>query len=214
MGPNLAKRDSLTIDRNPSTVTSEQIQSRVLDKLSSKDIALAKLVKDLSNELACRSDKIISEIIKLQSGDKILVREPSPYKRFSEYLRSPISASFWEILVITVVSASLVLGSSGLGLYLRYVFSSALVLFLPGYSLVDLIYFNRAELSFQAETSLSFVMSLAITTLVGLALSFTSLGITLPGLALSITAITIGLALLTSLRKYFNYRHTNSMARK
>lgn len=213
MGPNLAKRDSLGIDRNPSTVIGERIQSRVLDESSSKDITLAKLVRDLSDELACKPDKIVSEIIKLQSGNKILVREPSPYKGFSDYLLSPTSASFWELLVVTMVSAGLVLVSSGLALYLRYVFSSALVLFLPGYALIHFIYFKRAELSYLTLTSVSFVMSLAITTLVGLALSFTPFGITLPGVTLSIAALTIGLALLTSLRKYSNY-DLNAMTEK
>jgi hypothetical protein len=231
MEPDLAKRDSLGTDRNPSPTkkTAAQpdhkvtrkdilandsdmgraIETLVLQKSSTKPIPLARLVRELSNELAYKSDKIISNIIRLQIDKKILIREPIPYKRFLGYLLSPISIWFWELLVATLASIGLVFASSGLALYLRYVFGSLLVLFLPGYSLVGFIYSKKNDLDYLTRTSISFVMSLAITTLVGLALSFTPFGITLFAVALSLSAVTIGLLFLTALRKYSYYHLAN-----
>jgi uncharacterized protein DUF1616 len=192
--------------------TERQIEARILEKSSRKDISLERLVKELSAELGAKQDEIIAEIIRLQTNDRILVRERVPYGRFIDYLLSPISMWFWELAVTTIVSLGLVLASSGLALYLRYVFGSLLVLFLPGYSLISFIYFKKADLDYLTRISVSFVMSLAITTLVGLVLNFTPFGITLFPVALSIAGVTIGLLFLTALRKYSYYSLANTVA--
>ena len=191
--------------------TENQIESRILEKSSAKDISLKRLVRDLSAELGYKQDKIIAKVIRLQTNNMILVRERVPYGRFMDYLLSPISLWFWELSVATVVSLGLVFASSGLALYLRYVFGSLLVLFLPGYSLVGFIYFKKDDLDYLTRISVSFVMSLAITTLVGLVLNFTPFGITLLAVALSITGVTVGLLFLTALRKYSYYSLANTM---
>jgi hypothetical protein len=234
MGSDLAKRDSLSIDmalpptrktipqpvhkvtrkenlRDISEIK-RQIEDRILEKSSTKDISLEKLVRDLSAELGCKQDKIIAGVIRLQTGSRILVRETVPYRRFMDYLLSPISMWFWELAVTTVVSLGLVFASSGLALYLRYVFGSLLVLFLPGYSLIGFIYFKKDDLDYLTRISVSFAMSLAITTMVGLVLNFTPFGITLLPVALSTAGVTIGLLFLTALRKYSYYSLANTMA--
>ena len=189
--------------------TVNQIEVRILEKSSAKDISLEKLVRDLSAELGVKQDTLIEEIIRLQADNKILVRERIPYSRFMDYLVSPISLWFWELAVATMISLGLVFASSGLALYLRYVFGSLLVLFLPGYSLIGFIYFKKDDLDYLTRISVSFVMSLAITTLVGLVLNFTPFGITLPAVALSIAGVTVGLLFLTALRKYSYYSLAN-----
>jgi uncharacterized protein DUF1616 len=199
----------VTVSGDDNYRVSERIASQLLAKLSHEKIPVAKLVKDLSGELACKPDKIVSEIIRLQNDSKILITERSAYRRFWDYLRSPISLWFWELAVATIVSLGLVYVSSGLVLYLRYVFGGMLILFLPGYAFLGFIYFKKADLDPLTKTSVSFVMSLALTTLVGLVLSFTPFGITLIPVALSIASITIGLLILTSLRKYSYYRLVN-----
>jgi hypothetical protein len=233
MGPNLAKRNSLSIDKDSSPAkkitpqfnhvmrkketlandskTGKEIDTLMLEKLTMKPIPLARLVRELSNELPYKSDKIISKIIALQGDKKILIREPVPYTRFLDYLLSPISIWFWELVVATLASIGLVFASSGLVLYLRYIFGSLLALFLPGYSLVSFIYPKKEDIDYLTRTSVSFVMSLAITTLVGLALNFTPFGITLTAVALSLSAVTIGLLFLTTHRRYSYYRLANVM---
>ncbi len=236
MGPDLAKCDSLDIDRDSSTgkkttaqfiqgirrkealandsKTGREIETLVLEKLTMKPISLARLVRELSNDLPYKSDTIISKILELQTDKKILIREPVPYKRFLDYLLSPLSVWFWELLVATLASIGLVFASSGLALYFRYIFGSLLVLFLPGYSLVGFIYSKKEDLDYLTRISVSFAMSLATTTLVGLGLNFTPFGITLFAVASSLSTVTIGLLFLTALKKYSYYRLANIMTSK
>lgn len=233
MGPDLAKRYSIDADKDSSsakkTVQSDhkmsrkevlandskiesQIKALVLQQSETKPVALARLVRELSAELSYKSDKIISTIMGLQADNRILIREPVAYSRFLDYLFSPLSIWFWELVVATLASIGLVSASSGLALDLRYVFGSLLVLFLPGYSLVGFIYSKKEDLDYLTRISVSFVMSLAIATLVGLVLNFTPFGITLFPVALSLSGVTIGLLILTALRKYSYYSLANTMA--
>ena len=181
------------------------IEALILSKSATKSIVLSRLVRDVSDKVACKPDKIISEIIRLQTEKKILIKESAPYRRFPDYLLSPISLWFWEATFATITSLSLIFVSSGWALYFRFVFGGLMVLFLPGYSLVGLVYSKKNELDYMTRIALSFVLSLAISTLVGLALNFTPFGITLFALALSLGALTTGLLLLTALRRYAYY---------
>jgi len=192
----------------------KQIETVVLEKSATKAIPLARLVKELTNELPYNSDRIVSIVLGLQVGKKIVVREPVPYRRFMDYLLSPISFWFWELSGATMASLGFIFASSGLALFLRYIFGSILVLFLPGYAFVGFIYFKRDDLDYLTRASVSFVMSLALTTLVGLALNFTPFGITLFAVALSLSAVTIGLLLLTSFRRYAYYHLATIMTVK
>jgi len=234
--PDLAKRDSIDIDRDSSKArnttahsnrsasrkeilprdskTGNEIETLVLQKSATKPISLERLVKELSNELPYKSDKIIAKIVSLQADGKILIREPVPYRRFLDYLLSPLSIWFWELTVATLASIGLVFASSGLALYFRYLFGSLLVLFLPGYSLVGFIYSKKEDLDYLTRISVSFAMSLATTTLIGLALNFTPFGITLFAVASSLSTVTIGLLFLTALKKYSYYRLANIMTAK
>jgi hypothetical protein len=191
---------------NAESKLSGEIETLILERSSTETIPLQRLVREMSEELACQSDKIISEIIKLQADKRILIREPTPYKTLRQYLLSPISLWFWEVVLTTLVSLSLVFASSGWALYLRFVFGGLLVLLLPGYSLLGLLYFRKDDLDYMTRLALSLVLSLALATLVGFALNFTPFGITLPATALSLGALTIALQLLAALRRLAHYR--------
>jgi len=198
-------------DQANESKIAKQIETLVLQKSATQPIRLARLVKELSNELPYNFDRIVSIVLGLQVGKKIVIREPVLYKGFMDYLLSPVSFWFWELSVATMASLGFISASSGLALFLRYIVGSVLVLFLPGYALVGFIYFKRDDLDYLTRISVSFVMSLALTTLVGLAVNFTPLGITLFPVALSLAVVTIGLLLLTVFRKYSYYRLANVM---
>ena len=198
-------------DQANESKVAKQIEALVLQKSATQPIRLARLVKELSDERPYNFDRIVSIVLGLQVAKKIVIREPVPYKGFMDYLLSPISFWFWELSVATMASLGFISASSGLALFLRYIVGSVLVLFLPGYALVGFIYFKRDDLDYLTRISVSFVMSLALTTLVGLAVNFTPLGITLFPVALSLAVVTIGLLLLTVFRKYSYYRLANVM---
>jgi hypothetical protein len=184
----------------------KEIEALVLEKSATKPIVLSRLVRDLSAELDYKPDQIISVMIRLKADRKILIRESAPYKRFPNYLLSPISLWFWEVALATLASLGLIFASSGWALYFRFVFGGLMVLFLPGYSLVGLLYSEKDALDYPTRVALSFALSLAIATLLGLILNFTPFGITLFAVAFSLGAVTVGLLLLTALRRYAYYR--------
>ncbi len=70
-------------------------------------------------------------------------------------------------------------------LYLRYVFGGLLVLFLPGFSLIELLYAKRKELDDLTRLALSIGLSLAMVPLDGLVLNYTPFGIRLLPVAIS-----------------------------
>jgi hypothetical protein len=222
MEPNLAKRDiNLDIEADSSSgrdnlnrrqtwtddsKAEKEIEALVLEKSAAKSIVLSRLVRDLSADLAYRPDQIISVLIRLKADRKILIRESAPYQRFPNYLLSPISVWFWEVALATLASLGLIFASSGWALYFRFVFGGLMVLFLPGYSLVGLLYSKKDDLDYPTRVALSFALSLAIVTLVGLMLNFTPFGTTLFAVAFSLGAVTFGLLLLTAFRRYAYYR--------
>ena len=188
------------------------IEDFILKRPTGTKVAiLSKLVKEISGELDCDPDRVIAEIIRLRANGKIRVSEQVPYGKLVEYLLSPLSLWFWGPVLGILLSLAFLFASSGLALYLRFVLGGVLVLFLPGYSLISLIYSTREELDDLSRIALSFVMSLAIAILIGLALNYTPFGITLVAMALSLGALAIGLLFLTALRKYAHYRLTTGI---
>jgi hypothetical protein len=169
-------------------------------------VALSRFVKEISDS-TYKADEVVSEILKLRAEGKIVIWEPAPYTNLPAYLLSPAAASFWEVVITTMGAVGLLFVSAGLGLYLRYAFGGFLVLFLPGYSLVSLIYPKETEPDKLTRIVLSFAMSLAVVSLIGLGLSYTPFGISLSAAVFSVSIISIGLAFLTTARKYDYYRH-------
>jgi hypothetical protein len=189
------------------------IEALILERSTgTKATTLSRLVEEISGESDCDPDRVVAEIIRLRSDGRIRVSERVPYGKFADYLLSPLSLWFWEPVLATLSSLALLFASSGLGLYLRFILGGLLVLFLPGYSLVGLIYSKREELDYLSRIAFSFVMSLAIVILVGLVLNYTPFGITLVAVALSLGALAIGLLFLTALRKYAYYKLTRGIA--
>ena len=189
------------------------IQTLILERSTgTKAITLSRLVTEISDELDCNPDRVIAEIIGLQAAGKIRLSEQVAYGNLVEYLASPLSLWFWEPVLATLLSLALLFASSGLALYFRFILGGALVLFLPGYSLVNLIYSKKEQLDYLSRITFSFVLSLAIAMLVGLMLSYSPFGITLVAVAVSLAVVNIGLLFLTVLRRYAYYRLTRDTA--
>jgi uncharacterized membrane protein len=85
---------------------------------------------------------------------------------------------------------------------MRYIFGSIIVLFLPGYSLVEALYPGEEDLTPLERLALSIGLSLAIVPLIGLVLNYTPWGIRLNPVLTAITATTIMLLTISAYRKY------------
>lgn len=84
---------------------------------------------------------------------------------------------------------------------LRLIFGLPLVLFLPGYSLVGVLFPRKNNLSGIERMAISFVLSLGIVPLLGLALNFTSFGIRLVPVLVILSIFTILLSLVAYVRR-------------
>ena len=183
-----------------------------IGRLAGKEgVSLSALVDDLSKDLRHRTDEVIEGLMGLQSRKLIIISEKSLYVSFSSYAISPISLRFWGAVGATLLSVALIFATSGLALYLRYVFGSLLVLFLPGYSLIELLY-PKKELDELTRFALSVGLSLALVPLVGLVLNYTPFGIRLFPVALSLSGLTLLFLALALRRKHTYYKVAKDLA--
>ncbi len=77
----------------------------------------------------------------------------------------------------------------------RIVLGLPLVLFLPGYALIALLFLRKTDLDAIERIALSFGLSIAVVPLIGLALNYTPFGIRLSPVLFSLAVVTIALAL-------------------
>ncbi len=173
-----------------------------------------KNVKELVGSLRTEgfgADDSIRAVISLQRSGKATMREAQPYASLLGYAGSPISIWFWAAVVAVFLSMALVGTTSGVALYLRYVFGSVLVLFLPGYSLIEALYPKR-ELDELTRFALSIGLSLALVPLVGLVLNYTPFGIRLIPVTISIAGLTLVLLVYSLFRKHQYYKLAKGVA--
>jgi len=173
-----------------------------------------KSVKELVGGLRSEgysTDDSVRAVIALQREGKATMHEARPYAGLFGYAVSPISMWFWAAVVSVLLSMGLISVTSGAALYLRYVFGSVLVLFLPGYSLIEALYPKR-ELDELTRFALSIGLSLALVPLVGLVLNYTPFGIRLVPVTASIAGLTLVLLVYALFRKHQYYRLAKGLA--
>ncbi|MDG6906025.1 MAG: DUF1616 domain-containing protein [Nitrososphaerota archaeon] len=142
----------------------------------------------------------------MESTNKINLTEEKPYSSLYSYAISPLSLWYWGAVGATLLSLVLISVTSGVLLYLRYVFGGLLILFLPGFSLIELLYAKRKELDDLVRLALSIGLSLAIVPLTGLVLNYTPFGIRLLPVAISIAGLTLILLTFALRRKHAYYK--------
>jgi len=83
----------------------------------------------------------------------------------------------------------------------RFIFGIPLVLFLPGYSLIAILFPRIDDLDGIERVALSFILSIAIVPLLGLVLNFTTFGIRLAPVLTVLSTFTISLSLVSWIRR-------------
>jgi len=179
-------------------------EASVLRRLGSSEVPVETIVEGLRSE-GYKTDASVQALLALQRDKKVTIQEVRPYTTLDSYTLSPLSLWFWA--AVGAVAASLVLISvtSGAALYLRYVFGTVLVLFLPGYALIEALYPKR-ELDDLTRFALSIGLSLALVPLTGLVLNYTPFGIRLLPVAISLACLTVALLVVALIRKYAYYK--------
>ena len=203
----MKKSRTTKANREPS-----RLDDLAIAKLAGKEaVSLPALVSDLSRDLGYTEDVVTEGLMALQSRKLIVVSEKTPYASFPNYAVSPISLWFWGAVGATLLSVAFVFATSGPVIYLRYVFGGLLVLFLPGFSLIELLY-PKKELDELTRLALSIGLSLALVPLVGLALNYTPFGIRLLPVAFSLSGLTLALLTLALRRKHTYYKVAKDLA--
>ncbi len=134
---------------------------------------------------------------------KATISDPSPPATALEYLASPYSLWFWgtlAALAVTVGSIYIFPPTAPL-IFVRYVFGSIAVLFLPGFTLIEALYPKKEDLDGLERLALSIGLSLALVPLVGLLLNYTPWGIRLNPIVVSLALLDVCLALVGAVRK-------------
>lgn len=179
-------------------------EASVLRRVAGGGAPVRAVVEGLASE-GVQVDDAVLALQSLQRDKKVTVQEAKPYASLGSYAWSPLSVWFWASLAAVVASLALISATSGVALYLRYVFGSALVLFLPGYALIEALY-PKGELDELIRFALSIGLSLALVPLTGLALNYTPWGIRLLPVAISLAALTVSLLVFALHRKHGYYR--------
>ena len=83
----------------------------------------------------------------------------------------------------------------------RIILGFSLVIFLPGYSLIAMLFPRKNDLGWIERTTLSFGLSIAIVPLLGVALNYTPFGIRLSPILLILSTFTISLSIIAWIRR-------------
>ena len=151
--------------------------------------------------------EIAAEIKSLQQRHMIALEAPAApsAKGLTNLLFSRSNTWFWATVALAFLTFASVLlipaGGTPLS-YVRYSFGFIFVVFLPGYCLTETLFPKKDSIDIIERITLSVGLSFAVTALVGLFLSFTSIGLTLMTALPTLSLIVIVLALISFMRKY------------
>jgi Protein of unknown function (DUF1616) len=192
--------------------TNNNLRKKIIDYLqTNRDLKLKDLIDDISIEEGYNPESVAREIISLKDEGLIELAESRKSLSFFQYMFSPNSLWFTE--AIATIAATLVLVFIPLYLlsfftepivYLRYFFGGILVLFLPGYSVMEALFAKKSPFDDLTKYALSFVMSLALVTLISLVIGVSPIGLETLPVTISLALFTI-ILLLAALKRRYNY---------
>jgi uncharacterized membrane protein len=124
-------------------------------------------------------------------------------KDFLNFTLTKNGRAFWFVIIITVLMIFFVhMRSITYLLYVRLFLSIIFVLYLPGYSLVELVFASDKDVSKVEQIAYSFGLSVAVVILLCYLLNYSTWGIRLEPLVISISLFSITCTTLASIRKY------------
>lgn len=151
------------------------------------------------------------DVLKRMVRERAVVLEAPSYQTETvlDYLFTiTLSGWLWATLGVTVLSVAVVAVTPDVFPVNvpRWVLGSILVLFLPGYSLLQLLFPRGSELDSLERFALNIGISLAVVPLIGLVLNFTPWGIRLVPIVVSLASFTVLLSIGAAFRKYWVVR--------
>ncbi len=178
----------------------------ILSLLGDREVTLEELVEEVSRK-GLRRYEAARAVYRLRMEGKLKIMDPSPPESLLRFLLSSRSAWFWALLLTVITTDISIYASSWTPqlLLFRYIFGPICILYLPGASLMELLYPRGGGHTQLERLALSIGLSLALIPSVGLLLNYTPLGISLDPIVASLTILTTALALGAVARKYTNH---------
>jgi len=192
------------VEHNRSNVELDADSLKILDFFrEKKEATLGEAVGSLSVSNEMEEHEILKRIYLLKEGGLVDLTDPSPPTNFTAYLLSTYSIWFWILTIIVIATIGMVYAPNIiLFIYLRYLFGSVFVLYLPGAALIEILYPKKKELSQIERVTLSIGVSLAIIPLIALVLSYSPFEVRLDPILFSLSIFTLCLGLGAAKRKY------------
>ena len=161
------------------------------------------------------SEEDFVKVIKEMAADESMVLQEPVHEIESpwDYLLTPsLSVWLWVTLGITILAVTAVLLTPDIFpvVVIRWLLGSILVLFLPGYALLQLLFPKPSEMDSLERFALEIGLSLALVPLIGLVLNYTPWGIRFIPATMSLSAFTIIFLLAAATRKYLYTREQMS----
>ena len=167
-----------------------------------------KSVKELIQLVQQKSDfpkeEILTAILELNSEGKLNFSTLEPVtkpKRFQFFIQT---LWYWlTLLLVVATSLSIFIPETSYPLvYVRYLFGSILILFLPGFTIIKLIFPTKETFSIERFAQ-SIGVSLAFVPVIGLLLNYTEGGITTTSATVSQLILTMLFATVAVVRQYY-----------
>ena len=183
------------VNEQPKTSTLNKTIIQIVNEKNPKNIEqLIELIQQQQYPFPLPREKIMQHILNLQNQGKLTLNENSvsiPMSLKNHFLSSH---SYWYWIIITLALTTTItvfITSENVppSIYIRYILISIFILFLPGYSLVKLLFATK-ELETIERVALSIGLSLALVPITGLILYYTPWGITTTPITLSLLALT------------------------
>jgi uncharacterized membrane protein len=121
------------------------------------------------------------------------------------YLISSNTTWFWLIIIISISTTLSIVKITEQAIpyvYIRYILGSILILFLPGFSLIKIL-FPKDDIDEIERVALGIGVSLAMVPFIGFILNYTPWKISLISLSISLQFLIITLAIIGLYRDYF-----------
>ena len=166
-------------------------------------ITLVQLKKDIPEQ------RIMERISFLQDQGRIVLRSQLPFHfTLKDYVLSIHAYWYLIIVVLAAITTTLILVNlentpiiGQLFIYMRYLFGSIFVLFLPGYSFIKAL-FPGKEIDNVERVTLGIGMSLSIVAINALILNYTPWGISPTPITISLLCLTLTLSTIGAMREY------------
>ncbi len=192
-------------DDPPNSISLDGQLKRLLKIIRESDNrSIEQVVNEASMRFGLERYEVARMLYRLKELGFIRFMDPKPPKSFVNYLFSSYVIWFWFLagsIMLTIFIIYIAPQASPF-VYLRYIFGSLFVLYLPGAALIELLYPKPSDLSQLERLALSIGLSLALVPLVGLILNYTPWGIRLDPIVISLSMLTLAFGLGAVVRKF------------